>query len=39
MQMSEKNLLLANRNVSVMEDILSFLKNRPNVDADEDIEF
>ncbi len=28
-----------NRTVSVMEDILNFLKNRPSVETDEDIEY
>ncbi|TNV86947.1 hypothetical protein FGO68_gene10164 [Halteria grandinella] len=37
-QLSEKNI--ANqRTVSVMEDILNFLKNRPSVEAEEDIEY
>ena len=37
-QFSEKGVQFQ-RTVSVMEDILNFLKNRPSVDLDEDIEY
>lgn len=37
-QFSEKGVTFQ-RTVSVMEDILNFLKNRPSVDLDEDIEY
>jgi hypothetical protein len=37
-QFSDRNIHMS-RTVSVMEDILNFLKNRPTVETDEDIEY
>jgi len=37
-QFSDRNIHIS-RTVSVMEDILNFLKNRPTVETDEDIEY